>query len=128
MQTHVPHAPRLLADGGDSVSEFLACSRAASGNGRGHDIAGSWSSGGAVADAITALTVNPAQFGALYDSASGRVGGGTVTGDVYYAFTARSLDRTGAAGYLPTNSVSGSPYRPGTAFAGGPADRRFALS
>jgi len=79
---------------------------------------GAWTSGAPVSNVITALTVVPANFGALYDSASGRVGGGTVAGDLYYAFTARSLDRAGDT-RLPTNSVAGYPYSPDTSFAGG---------
>jgi hypothetical protein len=88
------------------------------GTGGGTTAPGTWTSGGAVTNAFTALTVNPASFGTLFDSASGRVGGGTVSGDLYYAFTARSLDRAGDT-RLPTNSVAGSPYNPGTSFAGG---------
>ena len=88
------------------------------GTGGGTTAPGAWTSGGTVCSAFTALTVAPANFGALYDSASGTVGGGTVAGDLYYAFTARSLDRAGDT-RLPTNSVAGYPYSPGTSFAGG---------
>lgn len=88
------------------------------GTGGGTTAPGTWSSGATVSNAFTALTVVPGNFGSLYDSASGRVGGGTVAGDLYYAFTARSLDRAGDT-RLPTNSVAGYPYNPGTSFAGG---------
>ncbi len=88
------------------------------GTGGGITLPGTWTSGAAVSDAFTALTVTPVNFGSLYDSASGTVGGGTVTGDLYYAFTARSLDRAGDT-RLPTNSVSGFPNFPGNSFAGG---------
>jgi hypothetical protein len=88
------------------------------GTGGGTTAPGAWTSGSAVSNAFTALTVNPSNFGALYDSASGTVGGGTVAGHLYYAFTARSLDRAGDT-RLPTNSVAGFPYGPGTSFAGG---------
>ena len=88
------------------------------GTGGGTTAPGTWSSGATVSNAFTALTVVPGNFGSLYDSASGRVGGGTVAGDLYYAFTARSLDRAGDT-LLPTNSVAGSPYSPGTSYAGG---------
>ncbi len=80
---------------------------------------GAWTSGGpVVSNAFTALTVLPAKFGTLYDSASGKVGGGTVSGDLYYAFTARSLDRAGDT-RLPPGSASYSPYGPSASFAGG---------
>ena len=88
------------------------------GTGGGTTTPGAWTSGDAVADAFTALTVVPANFGALYDSASGKVGGGTVSGDLYYAFTARSLDRAGDS-LLPAGSTAHAPYDPGTSFAGG---------
>ena len=88
------------------------------GTGGGTTTPGAWTSGGAVADAFTALTVDPAKFGALYDSASGKVGGGTVSGDLYYAFTARSLDRAGDSN-LPVGSPAYVPYEPKTSFAGG---------
>jgi hypothetical protein len=79
----------------------------------------SWSSGATVTDGFTALTASPAAFGALFDSASGLVGGGAVTGDLYYAFTARSLDRSSGNPYIPTNSLPTTPYAPGTSFGGG---------
>ena len=88
------------------------------GTGGGTTAPGAWTSGGAVCSAFTALTMVPANFGALYDSASGTVGGGTVSGDLYYAFTARSLDRAGDT-RLPTNSVANYPYSPSSSFAGG---------
>lgn len=90
------------------------------GTGGGMTSPGDWSSGDPdVADAFTALVADAAKFGDLYDSASGYVGGGTVTGDLYYAFTARSMDRQGSAPYCPTNMTSAAPYTLGTAFAGG---------
>jgi len=88
------------------------------GTGGGTTAPGAWASGDAVSNAITALVVDPAQFGSLYDSASGRVGGGAVTGDLYYAFTARSLDRAGDS-LLPAGSTAYAPYEPKTSFAGG---------
>ena len=88
------------------------------GTGGGTTAPGAWSSGDPVVSSFTALTVVPANFGDLYDSASGKVGGGTVSGDLYYAFTARSLDRAGDSN-LPTGSSALNPYSPGTSFAGG---------
>ena len=78
-----------------------------------------WSSGATVTDGFTALTADASKFGALYDSGSGRVGGGAVAGDLYYAFTARSLDRAGGNPYIPTNTLNSTPYGPGTSFGGG---------
>jgi hypothetical protein len=89
------------------------------GTGGGVTSPGGWSSGDVVTNAFTALTVDSGKFGILYDSASGCVGGGTVTGDLYYAFTARSLDRRGDPVYCPTNTSSAVPYDLGTSFAGG---------
>lgn len=90
------------------------------GTGGGTTSPGGWSSGGPdTVDAFTALVADAAKFGTLYDSASGYVGGGTVTGDLYYAFTARSMDRRGDPVYCPTNMSSAVPYDLGTAFAGG---------
>ncbi len=90
------------------------------GTGGGVTDPGSWSSGETVVDAFTALTADPGLFGSLYDSGSGLVGGGDVSGDLYYAFTARSLDRTGGGtDYIPTNSLSSVPFGPGSSFAGG---------
>lgn len=89
------------------------------GTGGGMTAPAGWSSGDTAVDAFTALTADPACFGSLYDAASGLVGGGAVSGDVYYAFSARSMDRTGANPYLPTNSAAGVPFGPGTSFAGG---------
>ncbi len=74
--------------------------------------------GGPATNTISALTVVPANFGALYDSSSGLVGGGDVSGDLYYAFTARSLDRAGDTN-LPEGSAAYSPYSPSSSFAGG---------
>lgn len=74
--------------------------------------------GGPATNTIAALTVVPSNFGALYDSTSGMVGGGNVSGDLYYAFTARSLDRAGDT-LLPQGSASKYPYDPSSAFAGG---------
>jgi len=88
------------------------------GTGGGTTAPGPWTSGDAVSAAFTALTVDPAKFGDLYDSASGKVGGGMVSGDLYYAFTARSLDRAGDSN-LPMGSNALNPYSPGTSFAGG---------
>lgn len=88
------------------------------GTGGGTTAPGAWTSGDAVSNAFTALTVDPEKFGALYDSASGKVGGGEVSGDLYYAFTARSLDRAGDSN-LPVGSVAYSPHDPGNSFAGG---------
>ena len=89
------------------------------GTGGGMTSPGSWASGTTVTDAFNALTVDPARFGALYDSASGTVGGGTVGGDLYYAFTARSLDRQGDTVNCPTNTSTAVPYTLGSSFAGG---------
>ncbi|MDD2600917.1 MAG: hypothetical protein PHO37_17120 [Kiritimatiellae bacterium] len=74
--------------------------------------------GGPATNSIPALTVIPENFGALYDSISGLVGGGDVAGDLYYAFTARSLDRTGDT-RLPAGSIALQPYGPANSFAGG---------
>ncbi|MDA3926081.1 MAG: hypothetical protein PF904_15405 [Kiritimatiellae bacterium] len=74
--------------------------------------------GGPATNTISALTVVPANFGALHDSASGMVGGGDVSGDLYYAFTARSLDRAGDT-RLPEGSTAKYPYGPSFSFAGG---------
>jgi hypothetical protein len=89
------------------------------GTGGGMTSPGTWSSGDVVTNGFTALTVDSTKFGELYDSASGYVGGGTVTGDLYYAFTARSLDRMGTAIYCPTNMSSAVPFLLGASFAGG---------
>lgn len=119
MCTHVFHA-RLVSLMTVTVlsASLLHAAVLQVGTGGGITVPGAWTSGAAVSDAFTALTVAPGNFGSLYDSASGTVGGGTVTGDLYYAFTARSLDRAGDT-RLPTNSVSGFPYSPATSFAGG---------
>jgi len=80
---------------------------------------GTWTTGNpVVTDSFTAMTVVPANFGALYDSGTGRVGGGTVSGDLYYAFTSRSLDRAGD-NLIPIGSAQYIPRSPGTSFAGG---------
>lgn len=89
------------------------------GTGGGMTSPGSWSSGVVATDAFTALTVDPAKFGTLYDSASGTVGGGAAAGDLYYAFTARSLDRRGDTVYCPTNTSTAIPNDLGSSFAGG---------
>jgi len=74
--------------------------------------------GAPATNTISALTVIPANFGALYDGVSGMVGGGGVSGDLYYAFTARSLDRAGDT-LLPEGSAAHYPYSPVFSFAGG---------
>lgn len=81
------------------------------GTGGGMTAPGVWASGDpTVSDSFTALVADPVKFGALYDGTTGKVGGGTVAGDLYYAFTARSLDRTGSLTYIPTNSLGSTPY------------------
>lgn len=60
----------------------------------------------------------PGNFGDLYDSTSGLVGGGTVSGDLHYAFTSRSLDRAGDT-LLPIGSTNYVPHQPDSSFAGG---------
>ena len=107
-----------LATGAVLVAGLAQAAVLQVGTGGGTTAPGVWTSGAAVSNAFTALTVVPGNFGPLHDSASGKVGGGTVTGQLYYAFTARSLDRAGDT-RLPTNSIAGYPYNPGTSFAGG---------
>jgi hypothetical protein len=84
----------------------------------GTTVPGAWTSGAIVSHALLAFTVTPSSYGDLYDSASGLVGGGTVAGDVYYAFTACCLDRAGDT-LLPAGSANTSPYSPSAAFGGG---------
>ena len=78
---------------------------------------GPWTSG-VVTDSFTAMSVIPANFGALYDSGTGLVGGGAVSGDLYYAFTSRPLDRTGDT-LLPAGSSPLTPHSPSSSFAAG---------
>ncbi len=49
------------------------------------------------------LTLDTAAFttAGLWDATSSTVGGGTIDGDLYYAFIARPLDREGGATYMP---------------------------
>lgn len=60
----------------------------------------------------------------LWDAASGTVGGGTVNGDLYYAFIARPLNREGDANYIPNppGAVTGLP-KPSNARGGGVISR-----
>ena len=57
----------------------------------------------------------------LYDAGSSTVGGGNVSGTLYYAFTGRSLDREGDT--LPAPYTQSIPDRPTTAFASGQINR-----
>lgn len=60
----------------------------------------------------------------LWDAASSTVGGGSVDGDLYYAFIARPLNREGGANYIPNppGAVGGLPT-PSGARGGGVISR-----
>lgn len=109
----------LLTAGMSLSATFLQAAVLQVGTGGGMTSPGLWTSGGVVTNAFIAMTVDADLFGTLYDSGSGTVGGGTVSGDLYYAFTARSLDRMGSTVYCPTNTSTAVPYTLGTSFAGG---------
>lgn len=111
MQTVLRRVRLCSVLAGILLPAFVRAAVIQEGTGGGTTTPAAWTTGNAVeSDAFTALVPDPAKFGALYDASSGKVGGGSVTGDLYYAFTARSLDRTGAAGYIPTNSLGSTPY------------------
>jgi len=120
MQTHPFYMRLFLLTAGMSLSAtFLQAAVLQVGTGGGMTSPGLWTSGGVVTNAFIAMTVDADLFGTLYDSGNGTVGGGTVSGDLYYAFTARSLDRMGSTVYCPTNTSTAVPYTLGTSFAGG---------
>jgi len=75
------------------------------------------SSGTLVTDSI-AVTLDQSAFAAvgLWDSASGTVGGGSIGGDLWYAFSATPLDRQGDTN-LPTPTASGAAS-PDNSFGG----------
>ena len=60
----------------------------------------------------------------LWDAASSTVGGGSIDGDLYYAFIARPLNREGGANYIPDppGAVGGLPT-PSSARGGGVISR-----
>jgi len=76
------------------------------------------SSGTLVTDTIS-VTLNQSAFAAvgLWDSASGTVGGGSISGDLWYAFSATPLDQQGDTN-LPSGSTSGVTA-PSNSFGGG---------
>ena len=76
------------------------------------------SSGTLVTDTIS-VTLNQSAFAAvgLWDSTSGTVGGGSVSGDLWYAFSATPLDQEGDTN-LPSGSTLGVTA-PSNSFGGG---------
>ena len=84
---------------------------------------GAWTTGNPTVDSI-GVTLNQSVFTAagLWDSVTSSVGGGTVSGDLYYAFTAIPLDRVGQWGFAAYPSGRPiAPYvaRPSNSFGGG---------
>lgn len=83
---------------------------------------GAWTSGNYVTDQINyAMSSAQAAFqsAGLWDSGTSTVGGGSVTGTLYYAFFARPLDREGDTRLPGGASHNGSLQFPGNSFGGG---------